>query len=106
VKHISDRVAVMYLGKIVEIGPATEVIERPQHPYTRALVSAIPVPDPERNQARLVLPGEPPSPLSPPHGCAFHPRCPWAVDRCREARPELAAAGDRGEAACIRIGEI
>ena len=91
VRHISDRVAVMYLGKVVELGPAEEVIDRPRHPYTRALVSAIPVPDPEveRGRQRIVLAGDPPSPIDPPAGCAFHPRCPYAVDRCREAVPPL-----------------
>jgi oligopeptide transport system ATP-binding protein len=108
VKHISDRVAVMYLGRIVELGAAAEVIERPQHPYTRALVSAIPVPDPdvERTRQRLVLPGDPPSPINPPSGCAFHPRCTHAVARCREAVPLLVAAGPAREAACLRLGEI
>ena len=108
VKHISDRVAVMYLGRIVELGTATEVIERPQHPYTKALVSAIPVPDPdvERTRQRLVLPGDPPSPINPPSGCAFHPRCAHAVERCREAVPPLVPAGPAREAACIRLGEL
>jgi oligopeptide transport system ATP-binding protein len=107
VKHISDRVAVMYLGKIVELGAAVEVIERPRHPYTRALVSAIPTPNPdiERTRQRLVLAGDPPSPLNPPAGCAFHPRCPHAQERCRAAVPPLTVLGDR-EVACIRAGEL
>ena len=107
VKHISDRVAVMYLGKIVELGAAVEVIERPRHPYTRALVSAIPTPNPdiERTRQRLVLAGDPPSPLNPPAGCAFHPRCPHAQERCRAAVPPLTVFGDR-EVACIRAGEL
>jgi len=108
VKHISDRVAVMYLGKIVELGTAVEVIERPRHPYTRALVSAIPVPDPdvERNRRRIVLPGDPPSPLNPPPGCAFHPRCPHAIDACRTTVPKLERLEDGREASCLRIGEL
>ena len=108
VRHISDRVAVMYLGKIVELGPALDVIDRPSHPYTRALVSAIPVPDPdiERTRKRIVLAGDPPSPINPPSGCSFHPRCPHAVDRCRQAVPPLVAAGPGREAACIRLSEI
>ncbi len=108
VKHISDRVAVMYLGKIVELGPAAEIIERPRHPYTRALVSAIPTPDPdvERSKVRLVLPGDPPSPLNPPAGCAFHPRCPHVQDRCKAAVPPLIPAGQNREAACVRLDEI
>jgi oligopeptide transport system ATP-binding protein len=108
VKHISDRVAVMYLGRIVELGTAADVIERPVHPYTRALVSAIPTPDPdvERNRKRIVLPGDPPSPMNPPAGCAFHPRCPHAQDRCRSAVPPLTAHGVNRTVACVRAGEI
>jgi len=108
VRHVSDRVAVMYLGKIVELGPAADVIDRPRHPYTRALVSAIPVPDPkmERTRRRIVLAGDPPSPINPPPGCAFHPRCPYAVERCREAVPPLVPAGPGREAACIRLDEL
>jgi oligopeptide transport system ATP-binding protein len=108
VRHISDRVAVMYLGKIVELGPALDVIDRPRHPYTKALVSAIPVPDPaaEKTRKRIVLAGDPPSPINPPSGCAFHPRCPYAIDRCREIVPPLVPAGDHREAACIRLAEI
>ncbi len=107
VKHISDRVAVMYLGKIVEIGRAVDVIEHPRHPYTRALVSAIPVPNPEieRTRQRIVLPGDPPSPINPPAGCAFHPRCPHAAEKCRAAVPALRPDGGR-EVACVRLGEF
>jgi len=107
VKHISDRVAVMYLGKIVELGRAEEVIDRPVHPYTRALVSAIPTPDPDRESTRqrIVLAGDPPSPINPPPGCAFHPRCLYAQDRCREIVPPLAPFAGR-DVACIRAGEI
>jgi oligopeptide transport system ATP-binding protein len=98
----------MYLGKIVELGPAADVIERPRHPYTRALVSAIPTPDPdiERAKKRLVLAGDPPSPLNPPAGCAFHPRCPYAQEKCQAAVPPLIPAGPDREAACIRLDEI
>ena len=108
VKHISDRVAVMYLGKIVELGNAADVIERPRHPYTRALVSAIPTPDPaiERTRQRIVLAGDPPTPLHPPAGCAFHPRCPYARDICRTAVPPLTADGPTREVACVRLGEL
>ena len=109
VRHISDRVAVMYLGKIVELGPAVDVIGRPLHPYTRALISAIPTPDPdvERSRQRLVLPGDPPSPINPPEGCAFHPRCPFAQEKCRIAIPPLQTASDPNRTvACVRLGEI
>ncbi|MBX3748245.1 MAG: ATP-binding cassette domain-containing protein [Verrucomicrobiae bacterium] len=107
VEHISDRIAVMYLGRIVEIGPASSVFRRPVHPYTRALVSAIPELDPDRERARqrLLLPGDPPSPIDPPAGCAFHPRCPFAEPRCNAARPPLADFDDR-LVACIRAAEI
>jgi oligopeptide transport system ATP-binding protein len=108
VKHISDRVAVMYLGKIVELGPAVEVIEHPVHPYTRALVSAIPTPNPdvERARQRIVLPGDPPSPINPPAGCAFLPRCPHAREKCKAAVPPLVPAGEGREVACVRLGEF
>ena len=109
VRYIADRVAVMYLGRIVEVGEATEVMEKPLHPYTRALVSAIPVPDParERSRKRLILQGDPPSPLNPPAGCAFHPRCPFAEERCKAAVPPLESFGGPGRTvACIRAGEI
>ncbi|MDR1009787.1 MAG: ATP-binding cassette domain-containing protein [Opitutaceae bacterium] len=108
VKHISDRVAVMYLGKIVELGRAADVIGRPRHPYTRALISAIPMPDPdlERTRKRIVLPGEPPSPINPPRGCAFHPRCPHAQERCQVTTTPLEKLEPAREVACIRAGEI
>ncbi len=107
VKHISDRVAVMYLGRVVELGSAVDVIENPHHPYTRALVSAIPTPDPaaERNRQRIVLAGDPPSPINPPAGCAFHPRCQYAQESCKASVPPLAAWKSR-EVACLRSDEI
>ncbi len=108
VKHISDRIAVMYLGRIVELGPAAEVFERPLHPYTKALVSAIPVPDPvrERERQRILLPGDPPSPMNPPGGCPFHPRCPYMIPRCAETVPAFESMGTSQVAACIRTKEI
>lgn len=106
VKHISDRVAVMYLGKIVECGPATDVIERPSHPYARALISAIPTIHPSDGSTRIVLAGDPPSPLNPPAGCAFHPRCPHAQEQCRTELPPLTPTGPNHATACVRLGEI
>lgn len=87
VRHICDRVAVMYLGKIVEMGGREEIFGQPAHPYTQALLSASPSPDPEQRKDRILLKGEVPSPLNPPPGCRFHPRCPFAQDRCREEEP-------------------
>ncbi|HHW25825.1 MAG TPA: ATP-binding cassette domain-containing protein [Firmicutes bacterium] len=89
VRHISDRVGVMYLGRIVEIGTSEALFKSPMHPYTRALISAIPVPDPDFRSQRIVLQGDVPSPARPPSGCAFHPRCPWADARCSAERPVL-----------------
>ena len=108
VRHISDRIAVMYLGKIVELGAATQVFEQPLHPYTKALVSAVPLPDPERERRRqrILLAGDPPSPLNPPAGCAFHPRCAYAVAGCRETVPVLETIRDGQQAACLRAREI
>ncbi len=102
VRHISDEIAVMYLGRVVERAPAVALFASPQHPYTQALLSAIPVPDPkrERKRRRLVLTGDVPSPLAPPSGCTFHPRCPHAFDRCRQEAPELTVRGDGHEASC------
>lgn len=108
VKYISDRIAVMYLGRIVELGPAAEVVAHPLHPYTKALVSAIPIPDPKREQERqrIILQGDPPSPIDPPAGCSFHPRCPYAIEACKLQFPPLEEKQPRRFAACIRVGEI
>jgi oligopeptide transport system ATP-binding protein len=108
VKHISDRIAVMYLGRIVEMGPAAQVFEKPLHPYTKALVSAVPIPDPEREKQRqrVILSGDPPSPLNPPAGCAFHPRCAYATAECSRAVPELQDFDASRRTACIRAREI
>jgi oligopeptide/dipeptide ABC transporter ATP-binding protein len=89
--HFADRIAVMYLGRIVEEGPAREVIHRPQHPYTKALLSIVPRPDPRERSHGTILTGETPNPRNLPTGCRFHPRCPVAVDACRSTDPALAA---------------
>jgi oligopeptide transport system ATP-binding protein len=108
VKYISDRIAVMYLGRLVEVGPAAQIVDRPLHPYTRALISAVPVPDPrvERTRRRIILEGDPPSPTNPPSGCPFHPRCSYAIDACKAQRPPLEEKEPNRIAACIRVGEI
>ncbi|XWN32638.1 MAG: ATP-binding cassette domain-containing protein [Devosia sp.] len=89
VRHVADRVAVMYLGQIVEEGPADRVFDAPAHPYTRALLSAVPVPDPSRRTPLMLAKGEPPSPMNPPSGCRFHTRCPHADEVCGESAPQL-----------------
>lgn len=113
VEYISDTIAIMYLGRIVEVGTVETIFERAAHPYTRALIEAIPVPDPRQSHEVKLLEGEAPSALSPPPGCPFHPRCPFAIAECSEAVPALesveASGEDRGRehlAACIRKGEI
>ncbi len=105
VRHISDRVAVMYLGHIMEICKSRVLYENPLHPYTRALLSAIPIADPfvEETRERIILKGEVPSPLNPPPGCAFHPRCFMAIGECSQAVPPLRTIGDGHEVACIRV---
>jgi oligopeptide/dipeptide ABC transporter ATP-binding protein len=104
VRQISDRVAVMYLGRIVELAPTAALYSHPHHPYTRALLEAVPIADPKIERARhyAVLPGEPPSPARPPPGCAFHTRCPRAIDRCRTDVPQLAELAPGHSVACHR----
>ena len=105
VQHISDRVAVMYLGRIVEIADSTELYDNPLHPYTKALLSAVPIPNPlvERNRMRIVLKGEVPSPVNPPMGCHFHPRCDLATVDCHEGTPPLRDVGSGHEVACFKV---
>ncbi|MCG9884621.1 MAG: dipeptide ABC transporter ATP-binding protein [Cyanobacteria bacterium] len=102
VRHISDRIAVMYLGRLVELADRDRLYDQPQHPYTQALLSAVPVPDPaiERQRQRIVLQGELPSPVAPPSGCPFHPRCPIAEGRCQTERPPFRDLGDGHWVAC------
>jgi peptide/nickel transport system ATP-binding protein len=102
IRHVSDRIAVMYLGKVVEIGPAEEVYSNPIHPYTLSLLASLPIPDPKANRARepMVLEGDLPSPANPPAGCRFHTRCPYATEICSEVEPELVHYGHGHWAAC------
>ncbi len=100
VEHISDRVAVMYLGRVVEIASARELYDNPRHPYTEALLSAVPIPDPKLKRKRIVLKGDVPNPIRPPPGCHFHTRCPIAVERCRKDIPALEQTRDGHFVAC------
>ena len=104
VKHISDRVAIMYLGKISEQASSEAIYAAPQHPYTQSLIAAIPNPDPHIKVERVPLQGDVPSPISPPPGCSFHTRCPQATDRCAVAAPELIPTDDQHWAACHLVG--
>ena len=106
VKHLANKVAVMNLGQIVELAPAQDLFASPRHPYTRALLSAIPVPNPQVRRERMILRGELPSALAPPPGCRFHTRCPFAIERCQAEAPELRFDANAHAAACHRIGEL
>jgi oligopeptide transport system ATP-binding protein len=107
VRYVSDRIAVMYLGQIVEVADTEELFDNTIHPYTAALLSAAPIPRPRTGEVdRLIVSGEPPSPIDPPKGCRFHPRCTYAVERCRTEEPELRVTADHHIAACHRAGEI
>jgi oligopeptide transport system ATP-binding protein len=105
VRHVSDRVAVMYLGEIVELANGKDIYDEPLHPYSKALISAVPVPDPEveAKRERIILTGDVPSPINPPSGCHFHTRCPYAIDDCKKIDPELVEIKPNHYAACIRI---
>jgi peptide/nickel transport system ATP-binding protein len=100
VEHMTHRVAVMYLGQIVELGPKRSIFATPKHPYTQALLSAVPIPDPTKRPDRIILKGDVPSPINPPLGCRFHTRCPQAFDRCRIEAPHARVVGDGHVAAC------
>jgi oligopeptide/dipeptide ABC transporter ATP-binding protein len=110
VEHISNRVAVMYLGRIAELAQSEDLYANPTHPYTKALLSAIPIPDPDYRKERILLRGDVPSPLNPPPGCHFHPRCPVAEERCRTVSPHLVpvasspGVSEKHEASCLLVG--
>ena len=106
VEHISDRIAVMYVGQVVETASTEELFAAPKHPYTEALISAVPKPDPRKRMKRIVLEGEVPSPVNPPSGCSFHPRCRYAEARCRTQRPVSRALGKNRRVSCHFAGEL
>ncbi len=103
VSYFADRVAVMYLGRIVEIGPTRKVLQHPSHPYTKALLSVVPVPNPRLRRERIILQGETPNPVDLPSGCRFHPRCPVAIERCSTEDPPIIALSKEHKAACLLV---
>ena len=106
VRHISDRIAVMYLGSVVEVAEKAQLYSNPMHPYTKALLSAIPLPDVKKKRQRIILEGDVPSAYNPPLGCKFHTRCPYATDRCRQEAPVLQEVEKGHKAACHRALEL
>jgi peptide/nickel transport system ATP-binding protein len=106
VKHVSDRVAVMYVGKIVEVAPTAELFHTPRHPYTEALLSAVPKPDPRLRSQRIILEGDVADPAHPPTGCYFHPRCRYAIERCRSESPQLLEITPNHHVSCHRAAEL
>ena len=100
IEHISNRIGVMYLGKLVEVGTSAQICTNPKHPYTQALLSAVPIPEPGRKRERMVLHGDVPTPINPPSGCRFHTRCPIVIDRCRTEEPPLKKLADGRLGAC------
>jgi oligopeptide/dipeptide ABC transporter ATP-binding protein len=104
--YLAERVAVMYLGRIVEIGPILEVLAHPAHPYTKALLSVIPIPNPRARRERVILQGAPPNPIDVPSGCRFHPRCPVAIEGCAQIDPQLEAVSGEHQAACILLRNL
>jgi oligopeptide transport system ATP-binding protein len=107
IRHVADRVAVMYLGEIVELAEAKDIYKEPLHPYSKALISAVPVPDPEieAERERIILTGDVPSPINPPAGCHFHTRCPYAIEECKKTEPQLVEIKPNHYASCIRISK-
>jgi len=106
VRHMSDTIGVMYLGKLMEVAPNTVLFNQPLHPYTKALLNAVPIPNPEINRDRKIIMGDIPSPINPPSGCRFRTRCPFAIKECSETIPELKEYEKDHFAACFRIGQI
>ncbi|MFW5799974.1 MAG: oligopeptide/dipeptide ABC transporter ATP-binding protein, partial [Spirochaetota bacterium] len=100
-KYLCNRIAIMYLGRIIEIGERDEIFLHPHHPYTKALLNAVPVPDPSQRRTEEVAKGEIPSAINPPSGCHFHPRCPYAIERCKEGRPPFKEIAPGHRSACI-----
>ena len=101
--YFTDRMAVMYLGRVVEIGPTVEVLKEPRHPYTQALVSVAPVPNPRKRRKRMILQGEVPNPIDVPSGCRFHPRCPIATDECKQIDPPYVEISTEHKVACLKV---
>jgi oligopeptide/dipeptide ABC transporter ATP-binding protein len=101
--YFTDRMAVMYLGRVVELGPTVDVLKEPRHPYTQALVSVAPVPNPRKRRKRMILQGEVPNPINVPSGCRFHPRCPIATEECKQTDPRFVQISAKHQVACLKV---